>query len=126
MFWLRITCYFFGNPASKVAWSQRGLNSGPSDSQPDAKVTFSSFLNISKHALQYFFIKIMKLLLVWQIVCWCWGSNPRPFSSLSPLGSSNEKYTFCIELFSILVSVKIRVHAVCSHHQTHPSRKCPD
>jgi len=37
-FLLGITCYIFGNPGSKVAWScrRRGSNPVPSDSQPDA------------------------------------------------------------------------------------------
>jgi len=36
LFWLGTSCYFFGNPRSKVAWSCLGLNPGPSDSQPCA------------------------------------------------------------------------------------------
>jgi len=36
---------FFGNLGSRVDWSRRGLNPGPSDPQPDAmttQLTFSS------------------------------------------------------------------------------------
>jgi len=39
LFWLGITRYFFDNPGSKVAWSRRGSNPGPSDSQLDPTAT---------------------------------------------------------------------------------------
>jgi len=35
LFWQGITCHFFGNPGSKVAWSRWGSNLGPLDSQPE-------------------------------------------------------------------------------------------
>lgn len=54
-FWLGITCYFLVIPGSRVAWSCRDSNPGPSDSQPDAMaIRQRGHPYIKGHLLFYF------------------------------------------------------------------------